>query len=84
MNEPMLADQQTPEPEQIRPARKLPRLRFPAVCLLIFWLLYFGVSALDKPYFVGFMYGLASTGLITLFFFLWWWCRRLSFNAEEE
>ena len=75
MNEPILVDQQTPEPEKT-PPRELARLRFPAVCLLIFWLLYFVMSALDKPYFVGFMYGLASTGLITLLFFLWWWFNR--------
>jgi hypothetical protein len=76
MNDSTRLDQQIPEPQRTQPPRKLLRLRFPAICLLVFWLLSFVVSALDKPYFVGFMYGLASTGLITLLFFLWWWFNR--------
>jgi outer membrane protein assembly factor BamB len=54
----------------------LPRLRFPFLCLLIFWLLSFLVGALNKPYFVGFMYSMASAALVTLLFVGWWWLNR--------
>jgi hypothetical protein len=76
MNELASLDQRTAEPRTAQSLRNLPRLRFPAACLIIFWTLFLVMSALDKPYFVGFMYGLASTGLLTLLFVLWWWFSR--------
>ncbi len=59
--------------EETAPARRdFLRLRFPFLCLLGFWLASFAVEALDKPYFVGFLYGLLSATLITLLFLGWW------------
>ncbi len=61
----------------------LPRLRFPFLCLLFFWAGGLIVGTLDKPYFIGFMYSVASAGLITLLFFGWWWFnRRLRFSEK--
>src|SRR5438552_16201302 len=70
MNEPSALPGQR---EETAPARRdFLRLRFPFLCLLVFWLASFAVEALDKPYFVGFLYGLLSATLITLLFLGWW------------
>ena len=74
MNETNVIPELAPHPPAA--PRMLPRLRFPCWCLLIFWVLGFGVSMLNKPYFVGFMYGLASGGLLTLLFLAWWFFSR--------
>jgi outer membrane protein assembly factor BamB len=37
----------------------------------LYWGLYFVVGSLTKPYFVGFLYGLASAALLALAFLLW-------------
>jgi hypothetical protein len=34
------------------------------------------VARLDKPYFYGFLYGMASAALLTFVYFGWWWTRR--------
>ena len=53
-----------------------PRLRFPFLCLLIFWIVSFVVAHLNKPYFFGFLYGMASVAIVTLLFLGWWWFNR--------
>jgi outer membrane protein assembly factor BamB len=52
------------------------RLRFPIGLVLIFWALHFVVGSLEKPYFYGFLFQMASSGLSALFFFPWWWFNR--------
>jgi outer membrane protein assembly factor BamB len=42
----------------------------------LYWLLFFVAGRLDKPYFVGFLYALISSGLLALTFFTWWWANR--------
>jgi outer membrane protein assembly factor BamB len=76
MNEPTSSAGQLPGRETAADGRTLPRLRLPFVSLLVFWILSVVVARLNKPYFVGFMYGLLATGLITLLFFGWWWFNR--------
>src|SRR5260221_2135357 len=56
--------------------RNLPRLGFPIICLLVFWIAAFVAGQLDKLYFFGFLYALASSALITLAFAGWWWLAR--------
>jgi outer membrane protein assembly factor BamB len=34
------------------------------------------VGRLDKPYFVGFLYGMAAAAVLTLSFSIWWWLNR--------
>jgi len=76
MNEPSTIDNRPLEQAERRPADHLPRLRLPFVCLASFWLLTFVLARFDKPYFVGFMSGLALSGLLTLLFMGWWWFNR--------
>ena len=73
MNQPTILDQPTANPDASASVRTLPRLRFPFLCLLTFWVLNPVVGAMNKPYFVGFMYSLAAAALITLAFLGWWW-----------
>ncbi len=56
--------------------RRWPSLRFPLICLVLFWLVTIGAGAFDKPYFIGFMLAMASAGLLTLLFLGWWWFNR--------
>src|SRR6266487_6674452 len=83
MNVPSTLDHPKPEAQTESAHRPLPGLRFPFVCLLIFWASTFGVGFLDKPYFFGFMYSLASTGLLTLLFLGWCWFNR-GFRFPEK
>src|SRR5678815_3198769 len=76
MNEPSTIDNRPSEQAERRPVDHLPRLRFPFVCLAGFWLLTFVLARFDKPYFVGFMSGLALSGLLTLLLMGWWWFNR--------
>ena len=55
---------------------KLLRLKFPIGLVLIFWMLHFIVGSLEKPYFYGFLFQMASAGLFTLLFLVWWWFNR--------
>ena len=76
MNETPAPDQ-TPTGDLSAPVRHdLPRLRLPLVALLLYWLVTLGSRFLDKPYFVGFMIGLATAGLLTLVLLGWWWLNR--------
>jgi len=54
----------------------LPRLGFPLGLLLVYWALYFVVDHLEKPYFYGFIYGMASALVFALCFLGWWWFNR--------
>jgi outer membrane protein assembly factor BamB len=68
-----------PQAETASPAleaRRHPRLRFPAVVILIYWTLGCIVSQLEKPYFYGFVYGMASSTLLVLLLVGWWWFNR--------
>src|SRR5262245_43534343 len=55
---------------------QLPRLWPPVVFVGSFWLLHVVVGRLEKPYFYGFLYGMASAALLAILFFGWWWTRR--------
>lgn len=62
---------------------RLPRLNFPLWLVGIYWVLYFVVTNLEKPYFYGFIYGIASS-LIFIFCFLgWWWFNRTLRLSEK-
>src|SRR5262245_2094355 len=76
MNESRTLDRHTPDPGSAPTTRNLPRLRFPILCLLIFWVLSFVVAHLYKPDCLGSMYGLSSTALRSLLFLFWWWFNR--------
>ena len=53
-----------------------PRL-WPAVVLIaLFWVAFVLVGALEKPYFIGFLYGMAAPAVLLLLFSVWWWCNR--------
>lgn len=52
------------------------RLRAPLSFVAIYWAAGIIVGGLEKPYFYGFLYGMASAILLTLFFFGWWFTRR--------
>jgi outer membrane protein assembly factor BamB len=54
----------------------LPRSWPPLLFVALYWLAFVIVGQLDKPYFYGFIYGMASAALLTLVFFGWWWTRR--------
>src|SRR5262245_60749237 len=50
---------------------------WPAVVLVaLYWSLYFIVGSLDKLYFVGFVYGMGSAGLLVLLCLSWGWTNR--------
>jgi hypothetical protein len=68
----------SPSPETpAAPAQASAVRLWPAIALLVlFWAAFFIVGSIDKPYFIGFLYGLGSSGLLVLLFFGWWWTRR--------
>ena len=55
---------------------KPPRLWPPVAFVGAFWIAYFVVGGMEKPYFIGFLYGMAAAALLVLLFFGWWWSRR--------
>jgi outer membrane protein assembly factor BamB len=65
-------------PDQPLPPAPAKTVRlWPAVVLVaVLWGLGFVVGRLEKPYFVGFLYALASSALFALLYFTWWWTRR--------
>lgn len=66
-----------PTPSPAPPAVAKPPRLWPAVVLVtLFWVLRFIVERLEKAYFIGFLYGLASAGLLILLYFGWWWANR--------
>jgi outer membrane protein assembly factor BamB len=46
------------------------------ILVTTFWVLHFVVGRLDKPYFVGFLYGMAAATVLALSFSIWWWLNR--------
>src|SRR5262249_41097277 len=73
----------TPAPP-VPPAAAKPVRLWPAVVLVaLFWVGFFVMARLEKPYFVGFLYALASSGLFALFYLTWWWTRRRIPLAER-
>jgi outer membrane protein assembly factor BamB len=66
---------QSAERALARPAT--PRRLWIAVLLLVlFWVPFFLVSRIDKPYFYGFLYSMASAAVLVLLFSVWWWTNR--------
>jgi outer membrane protein assembly factor BamB len=56
--------------------RGQPRL-WPAVVLVVlFWSAWVVVGAIDKPYFVGFLYSMAAPATLLLLYSIWWWSNR--------
>src|SRR5579862_7497438 len=74
MNEPETLDRPVPKPVPAGAPRL--KLRFPFICLLVYWVAFFVVGAFNKPYFFGFLYGMASVLVVTLLLFGWWWLNR--------
>src|SRR5262245_16058144 len=71
MNEPSIAPDM-PITNAKPKNRKLPTLRSPFVCLLLFSLAAIVAAQPEKPYFFGVMHQLISTFLVTILFFGWW------------
>jgi outer membrane protein assembly factor BamB len=68
------------EPDLAQPHRP-PRFWPAVVILTLFWIAFFVVGALDKPYFYGFLYSMGAAGLLVLVFSIWWWTnRRIKFS----
>src|SRR5262249_19680774 len=64
-------------PTQASPAVAKPPRLWPAVALVgLYWILFFVMAGLDKAYFIGFLYNMASAALLTLLYFAWWWTNR--------
>jgi outer membrane protein assembly factor BamB len=76
MNDTSTLDQTTSGGKSSGPRPNLPGLRLPVIGLLIYWLATFAARAVDKPYFFGFMCGLATAGILTLLILGWWWFNR--------
>src|SRR5690348_13671540 len=76
MSQPTIPDSPVATANAAPSQRRLPGLRFPFVSLLFFWVVNLGSSAFQKPYFVGFMLGILTCGLLTILFFSWWWFNR--------
>jgi outer membrane protein assembly factor BamB len=53
-----------------------PRLWFPITLVTLYWVLSIVVSRLEKLYFLGFLYGMASAAVFILVYFGWWWLNR--------
>src|SRR5262249_23060102 len=71
----LISIMQGPERSPARPAA--PRRLWIAVLLLaLFWVPFFLVSAIDKPYFYCFLYSMASAAVLVLLFSVWWWTNR--------
>ena len=68
-----------PEPSsnpQLNRGLARPRLWWPVSVALLFWVGFFVIRQFELPYFVLFLYSMASAGLLVLLFFAWWWTRR--------
>jgi outer membrane protein assembly factor BamB len=53
-----------------------PRLWPPLLFVALYWAGRIAVDRVEKPYFYGFLYTMASAALLALVFFGWWWTRR--------
>jgi outer membrane protein assembly factor BamB len=56
--------------------RDQPRYWPALVLLAVYWIANFIVAAIDKPYFYGFIYGMAAPALLLILFSIWWWTNR--------
>lgn len=61
----------------------MPRLGFLTGLVVGYWALYFLIGSIEKPYYYGFMYGLASSLIFAIAFFSWWWSRRTIQRSEK-
>lgn len=52
------------------------KLRFPAICVAIFWIVFFVVNGMENSYFHTFLTQVGSGALFVLLFFGWWWFNR--------
>jgi outer membrane protein assembly factor BamB len=55
-----------------RPARLWPAV----VLVALFWAAFGVADALEKPYFIGFIYSMAAAAVLVLLFSIWWWFSR--------
>ena len=65
-----------PSEQDLAPPQRPPRFWLPVAILTLFWIAFFVVGALEKPYFYGFLYGMGAAGLLVLVFSIWWWTNR--------
>src|SRR6516225_7889715 len=65
-----------PSEQDLAPPQRPPRFWLPVAILTLFWIAFFVVGALEKPYFYGFLYGMGAAGLLALVFSIWWWTNR--------
>ncbi|MEP6668022.1 MAG: PQQ-binding-like beta-propeller repeat protein [Chthoniobacter sp.] len=84
MNEAPRAQALQPD-QEIAPAAVpgFPRLGFPIGLVLVYWTLFLVVDHLEKPYFYGFIYGMASALVFALCFLGWWGFNRSIRRAEK-
>lgn len=77
--------QQSPSGKENSPTRPsgMPRLGFLTGLLAVYWILFFVVGSIEKPYFYGFIYGLASSLVFAICFFSWWWSNRAIRRSEK-
>lgn len=62
---------------------RFPQLGFLLGLVVTYWIAYVVVGAIDKPYFYGFIYGLASALVFAICFFTWWWGNRAIRRSEK-
>lgn len=81
--EPTPAMTSAPAP-QSPPAPTKPLRLWPAAAVLVlYWTPHFVVPQLETFYFVGFLFKLASSVLLAIFFLAWWWTnRRVSLRSR--
>src|SRR5262245_33370467 len=60
---------------KVRGSRPL-RLWLPLSLVLLYWASSMIVSRIEKLYFIGFLYGMASAAVLILAYFAWWWANR--------
>lgn len=77
--------EQSPSGKDNSPTRSsgMPRLGFLSGLVAVYVLLYFVVGSIEKPYFFGFIYGLASALVFAICFFTWWWRNRAIQRSEK-
>jgi outer membrane protein assembly factor BamB len=65
-----------PAPDQLACPKTGPRL-WPAVALVsLFWAATFAVGAIEKYYFMGFLFIMAAAAVLLLLYSIWWWTNR--------
>jgi outer membrane protein assembly factor BamB len=64
-------------PELALPHPAAPRRLWMAFALVgLFWVGFFIVGRIEKPYFYGFLYSMASAALLLVLYSVWWWTNR--------